>query len=508
MSAPSLVRNMVYNVSGPLLPFVVGAFCIPLVISHIGIDRFGLLTIAWTVVGYLTIFDFGIGRALTLHISRLLGSGRTHEVAPVVRSGLIVMGLISLAGPVSILCFNDALIAWLKIKPAYMDETRSAFLMLGFAIPLVVLSSGLRGILEAFQRFDVTNGVRVLQGVWNFIGPVLVLPFSLRLDAMVAALIVGRIVTTIAYALAVYNAMPAASSSTQPGAVKLRELVSYGGWTTVSNLVSPVMEYMDRFFISSMLGAAVVAFYTTPYELVFRLNFISEGILGVLFPWMSKRLETSADGSARDDMMWLGIKLMSACVFPLVLFVVIVAHPLLRLWLGPIFEEKSALALQILALGLLINSLAKVPSNLIQAKGRSDITALLHLIELPFYVLCLRWALLRYGIEGAAVMWTLRMLLDLGLLMWMSGMVAGISGIAMRRLALVCAVQTMVVVGAMMIDGIAWRIIYGALCCAVSSVAFYRYVLVDAERVFVRQCADWARRIVSDWRRDRRIDNT
>ncbi|SED08478.1 Membrane protein involved in the export of O-antigen and teichoic acid [Burkholderia sp. WP9] len=508
MSSPhSLVKNLIYNISGPLLPFVVGAVCIPLVISRIGTERFGLLTIAWTVIGYLTIFDFGLGRSLTLHVSRSLGSGRPHEVKPIVRSALIMMFLISLIGPVMVLFFNDAFIAWLKVKPAYLNETRGSFLMLGFAIPLVVLTSGLRGVLEAFQRFDVTNGVRVLQGIWTFVGPVCVLPFSVRLDAMVAVLLVGRAASTLAYAVAVYRELPS-SNSTHTTAVNLKDLLSYGGWTALSNMLSPVMEYMDRFFISSVLGAAVVAFYTTPYELVFRLNFISEGILGVLFPLMSKRLALSADGMAGEEMMSLGTKLMTACVFPFVLVIVIVAHPLLRLWLGPVFEQKSAFVLQVLALGLLVNSLAKVPSNLIQANGRSDITAILHLIELPVYILCLQWMLSRYGIEGAAVIWSLRMLLDLVLLLWVSGFVASVPIGAIWRLALVCTLQTLAVGGAILVDGIGWRVVYGAICLAVLSLAFYRYALLETERALLRQMARRALGMIARRIHNKRIDKT
>ena len=499
-AAPSLAKNLMYNITRPLLPFVVGVGVIPILLSHIGTERFGLLTIAWTAIGYLSIFDFGVGRSLTLYVSRSLGSGQLHEIRPMVRNALIMMVLISLIGPVGSFFFNEAFITWLNVKPAYLNETRASFLMLGFAIPLIVLASGLRGVLEAFQRFDVCNGIRVLQGIWFFVGPACVLPFSVRLDVMVATLVVGRVATTLAYAVAVYRVFPASNPTSQP-TVSLKELLFYGSWTALSNMLSVVMDYMDRFFISSVLGAAVVAFYTTPSELVFRLNFISEGILGVLFPLMSKRIVLSRDGMAAEEMMSLGTKLMAACVFPFVLVLVIVAHPLLRLWLGPVFEQKSALVLQVLALGLLVNSLSRVPSDLIQANGRSDVTAKLHMIELPVYVLCLQWALARYGIDGAAVVWSARMLLDLVLLLGVSGAVARVSAAAIWRLALICSLQTLAVGGAIVVDGIGSQVVYGTICLAVLSLAFYRYVLLETERALLRHMVSVALATIARQRR-------
>ena len=63
----------------------------------------------------------------------------------------------------------------------------------------------------------------------------------------------------------------------------------------------------------------------------------------------------------------------------------------LRLWLGPEFAQHSFRVLQWLAVGVFINSLAQVPFSLLQGVGRPDITATLHLIELPLYLGVLWW---------------------------------------------------------------------------------------------------------------------
>ncbi|CAH2798302.1 MAG: hypothetical protein CBARDCOR_5518 [uncultured Caballeronia sp.] len=111
----------------------------------------------------------------------------------------------------------------------------------------MILTSGLRGILEAYHRFDITNAIRTPQGLWTFIGPLGALPFSTHLDVIVAVLVVGRLATTILYWLAVRRVIPAASEGGRVTLSSARELVSYGGWTTLSKVLSPVMDYMDRF---------------------------------------------------------------------------------------------------------------------------------------------------------------------------------------------------------------------------------------------------------------------
>ena len=65
-----------------------------------------------------------------------------------------------------------------------------------------------------------------------------------------------------------------------------------------------------------------------------------------------------------------------------------------------------------MAVGVLLNSLALIPYSLIQGLGRPDVTAKLHLLELPLYI-ALVWVLVKnLGLPGAALAWTLRMGID------------------------------------------------------------------------------------------------
>ncbi|PTB20217.1 flippase [Trinickia symbiotica] len=492
--ASSVSRNIALNVSGPVLPFLMAGVCIPILIRGIGTDRFGLLTIAWTVIGYFSLFDFGLGRSLTWQVSRRLGERRAGEIPHLVRGALILMGCLSIIGSAIVALAAGELIRLLRVPPQFLIETRNAFVLLGVSIPLVVLTSGLRGVLEALQRFDITNGIRVIQGVWTFAGPVCILPVSNRLDAMVTVLVVGRLVTTIAYYLALRRVLPKPDGMPAPKMSFQRDMLSYGGWTTLSNVLSPVMDYMDRFFIGSMLGTAVVAFYTTPYELVYRLNIVSEGILGVLFPMMAHRVAGDKTRTTAGEMLSLGTKLISASVFPIVLVCLLGAHILLRLWVGPVFEQKSSLVLQLLAVGLLANNLAKVPSNLIQANGRSDITAKLHLLELPVYIACLFWMLRHAGIDGAAAVWAFRMLLDLVLLLGMSSKVASVPPRVVFSVSMLAFVQLGVLGAAIFVRGPIWLCAYGAGILLISANVFYRYVLIEAERLLLRHSA---RRVIA-----------
>ena len=163
--------------------------------------------------------------------------------------------------------------------------------------------------------------------------------------------------------------------------------------------------------IGALLSTTAVAYYTTPYELVTKYWFLSNAVLGVMFPAFATSFVR--DRGRTELIFGRGVKYVFLILFPLVLGTVALARELLTAWLGVDFAREGTFVLQCLALGVFLNGLAQVPSALLQGVGRPALTALLHLLELPFYLVA-AWFLIRTrGIEGAALAWTARTALDL-----------------------------------------------------------------------------------------------
>jgi O-antigen/teichoic acid export membrane protein len=179
------------------------------------------------------------------------------------------------------------------------------------------------------------------------------------------------------------------------------------------------MVYFDRFVIGAMLTVSSVAYYTAPYEVVTRLWLIPAALTAVVFPSLSAYLKESP-ARAKDVYRW-SLKFVFFATYPLVLLLTLLAPDWLGLWLGEDYAQRSFQVVQFLAVGVLANSLAYVPYTLLQSAGRADLTAKLHLAELPFYFLLLMWLVGTSGISGAALAWALRSTLDAVVLFMLAG---------------------------------------------------------------------------------------
>lgn len=416
ISSGVLVRNTVWNLIGHGAPMLVAIFTIPMLIKGLGTDRFGILTLAWVMIGYFSLFDFGLGRALTQRVAEKLGAGLKDEIPALVWTSLFLMLVLGLVGALAVVLISPWLVYdILKIPEELRVETVQSFYLLAISIPIVTSTVGLRGILEAQQRFGLTNAVRISLGLFTFLGLLLVLPFSQNLLPLITILVVGRTVAWAVYLTMCFYVMPVLRHRVTFYRNVVGPLIRFGSWMTVTNIVSPLMVYMDRFLIGSLISITAVAYYTTPFEVITKLLIIPSAFVSVLFPAFSSAF--SQDSHRAAHLYYRGTKYVFLLLFPMTLIMVTFAKELLLIWLGVEFAENGFRVMQFLAIGVLVNGVANVPFALLQGSGRPDITTKLNLLELPIYLASVWWLIHAYGIAGVAGAWLLRVTIDAVMLM-------------------------------------------------------------------------------------------
>jgi O-antigen/teichoic acid export membrane protein len=421
-----LVRNVLWNLAGQGAPLVVAIVAIPILVHALGTDRFGVLALAWVVVGYFSLFDFGVGRALTQLLARRLGSTDAAESASLASTSLLLMLGLGVLGGVVIASISPWLVHSVLRIPAWLQqESLVSFLLLASSVPIVISTAGLRGILEAHQRFALSNLVRIPLGLFTFLGPVAVLPFTHNLAVVVLVLVAGRVLAWLAYLLLSVQVMPGLGRLPTFNRAEALPLLRFGGWMTVSNVVGPLMVYLDRFLIGALISVAALAYYAVPFEAITKLWLIAGALTGVLFPAFAHSFTRDSQRTTR--VFGMAVKFLTLVFLPITVLVVALAHPGLSLWLGQDFANHSSWVLRWLAIGVFANSLAQVPFALIQAAGRPDLTAKIHLLELFLYLAALLLALSRFGIDGAAFVWMIRTAVDMAVMFVLSGRLLSLS---------------------------------------------------------------------------------
>jgi len=411
--ASRLSRHTFYNVLGLGAPLLVAVVTIPLLLAGLGVARFGLLTLIWAVASYFGLFDLGLGRALTQQMSAILARGESARSGSLVGTALAMMAALGVLAGLMLALAAPWAVDLVRGVPERSELVAAAW-WIALAMPAIVLTSGLRGVLEAVHAFGIVNLIRLPMGLFTFIGPLVVLwLYGPRLDLIAALLAAGRVVACAVHGICAARVMPRPMRLAFDSA-QVAPLAVAGGWLSVSNIVSPLMGYADRFVVGALISAAAVAWYATPHELVSKLWIVPGALTAVLFPTFAARFALGGAGSL--GLFARATDALFAVLLPITVAIALFAHEGLSWWVGADFAAQSAPLLQVFAVGTLINCLAHVPFTLIQSAGAARLTALIHIAEFPFFIALLWLLTMHYGAFGAACAWLARIVVDTALM--------------------------------------------------------------------------------------------
>lgn len=411
ISGRLLAHNAIWNFGGLAAPMLVGLFAIPLLIDGMGKERFGLLAIIWMGVGYFSLFDMGLGRALTKLVAERMGSDCIDDLGPLIWTALFLIFGLALAGTLVVGWGAGPLVHHvLNVGAQFQVEAIIAFRILAIGLPAVIITTALIGLLAAHQRFATITAVRIPLGVLTFLGPLATVQFSPSLIWATAALLGARVLALVAYFTAAAFVRPELTRPDWPHRIHMRPLVQFGSWLTVTNIVSPLMAYFDRFVVGAIMSMTAVAYYVTPYEVLSRLQILPGSIMGVLFPALTTMM--AGDQTRLSKLYGQTTRTLFLLMLPLASGLFLFAPEALQLWLGEEFRIAATPVAQWLALGTLVNALARLPLTVLQSAGHPDLVAKTHLLELIPYVAILWILTQQFGIAGTAAAWFLRVLAD------------------------------------------------------------------------------------------------
>jgi O-antigen/teichoic acid export membrane protein len=475
----SLFKNTWLNLLGQGLPLVLAFLVLPWLIHTIGDARMGVLTTIWVVIGDFVLLDLGLGRAVVHIVAERTAQGARDEVPDYIWPALFVIGTLSIVGGLIVAVLSPEIVHLLvKVSEELRPEAESAFFAVSLSLPLVTLTSCLRGILEARQKFVGANLLQGLSTGANVLVPVATALSTPSLATMAWALFWARSVLLIVHFIMALREFPELKRAPRLSRGSLTRLFHFGTWSTVTNVVGPVMVYLDRLVVGSRVDASAVPIYAIPHEAVTRFLIIPAALARALFPRMS-----SLTHDVRVDLYRRVVGVMTLAIFPGVAVAIYFADEALRLWLGASLGASAAPIFKILVLGYFFNATAHIPFIQLQSLERPDLSAKIHLVELPVYLAGLFYLTNLYGALGAASAWLLRVSFDAVCMFWTTnklhrnaGLVSETWGIAVGGCLLVPAFFPLAI----------WlRALLCLLAIAVCTVLSWRFWFDSETRVWI-----------------------
>lgn len=408
-------RHTLWNVGGYLLPLAVAFVVLPPTVRHLGVERYGLLALVLVVHDYFGYFDFGLGRAATRLIAEVVHDPKRRASARSVFLTVLVFH-VGLGIVIGVFFFIVVSIAsdWLfSGSTAVVREGKATLVAAALFAPVLLALVAGRGTLEALQRFDLVNAVKVPSNALTYTIPLIGALGGLSLPQIVLLLVGMRLITGIVYVALAIRHLPEGSKVGVDWGLA-RPLLSFGGGIMAANLAGLFLVTGNRVFISALASVGALTYYSIPQDAVSRLWILPASVTSALFPMFAVahgRDDGKASSLYADSTLYLLLLFV-----PVVVVIHAFGRELLGLWMGASFASEATFVLQVITVGVALDAVARIPLTFLQASGNPGIPARIRWLLVPLFLGTSAWAISRWGIAGAAVVWTGRVALETGML--------------------------------------------------------------------------------------------
>jgi O-antigen/teichoic acid export membrane protein len=418
-TSENIKRNTLFNLFGNIFPIVIAIVAIPFTINDLGLELFGVLTISWLIIGNSVIFDLGMGRAVTVFSTKYVKEKNFAEVSKVLACGIQVQLLIGGSACLIFIFISQILVeSVFTISSNLVEESKEAFTYASIGIPISLASSSYRGLLEAAHRFDFLSVFKSTFSSLTYLTPVIGILFNMDIGEITILLVFFQSIQLLTLHLSTFLLFKKINWSLMLNFNKdvFKEMFSFGGWVSLSNVISVIQENIERLIIATLLPISTVTYYSVPKDMLDKVYLIPSSLTRAIFPTIV--LKADLDKKELIQLFNRAFKFIGVIIGFILFGGILVAKPLLLFWVGEEFSDKATLVFQVLSYGILVSSLNMLSVSLFQGIKRPIITLVQQLIRLPI-ILFMAWYLIsRYGLIGGAFSWTFARVLALIMNFW------------------------------------------------------------------------------------------
>jgi O-antigen/teichoic acid export membrane protein len=287
----SLLKNGFYNTAGGVLRSGLGIITTPLLIRQLGVEEYGLWTLASAVIMVVTLAEAGLSTATTVFVAEDLGEGDVSGLSQTLTVTVTMMLLMATLAAVG-LWFGADLVVNLfpQLQPLQQVEVSRAFQFGAVVVWARLVQQVLVGVEQAYQRYDLINLIGTMQSLVTNGGMLSIVLFggrTLKLmewQAFASVFILTGHILIVRYLL----------KNTQLAVVwdrdKAFKVGKYSFMVWLSSLGTMLFLRVDRLIVGSSLGAQALGIYSTFTDITRQINIMSALPIEPLIPMLGESM--------------------------------------------------------------------------------------------------------------------------------------------------------------------------------------------------------------------------
>ncbi|MDB5263106.1 MAG: hypothetical protein JWQ14_2387 [Adhaeribacter sp.] len=381
-----------------------GMVTTPYILKFLDKEEYGLSTILFQIVGYLSMFDFGLGSAVARYLATSRGEDEASQAAVnrIISTSFFTYLALGILVVITGITAAPYLPQFFEMSDRLSDVAVSiAFtlsIFIGLQFPLKVFSS----IFYAHQRLLLSNTTGFVIGLLNMILPIVFLYFGHGLWSFVYTNIISAvlsIVMTIVLLKKYYGYLRIRPRFFDKAL--LSQLFSFGFFLFLNAIAVQIIFFTDRFFIGSFVSlSAVTIYYLTAKVPEICMNLVFK-ITDNAYPAMVEIV--SKEGGDKFKQVHQKLLLITVCCISAAFWLVLILDFwFIELWVG----ESNFAGFNVLVLTLILmvsHSIQHVSAICLNGAGLVKGFSIVSIIEAGLNLGLSIYLGHRYGIEGILI---------------------------------------------------------------------------------------------------------
>ncbi len=400
------------------LNMIIGVAYLPFLTYSLGQSEYGLYSLVYTTMSYLTILDFGFANAIVIYTAKYRQNNdeeKERKLHGMFLTIYTVIGVIAGICGLILMCNVENLFgATLTVEE--LSKAKILMGILSFNLLITFPFSIFNSIITAYEKFVFAKCVNILRII---LAPIIMIPFLLFGYKSITLVIILTLVNIFCsllntfYCIKKLNIKFALKGFDIP---LLKEISIFSFFIFLSVIIDKINWTVDHFILGATLGTVAVAIYSVSAQFNTMYIAFSTAISNILLPRISKMVARNASNEEFTDVFIKTGRLQYIIMALIITGFVLFGHQFILFLFGAEYDLSYYIAC-ILMLPVTLPLIQNIGISILQAKNLHKFRTLVFLgIAICNVILSIILVNI-YGVIGCAVGTAISLILGQGLIL-------------------------------------------------------------------------------------------
>lgn len=407
---PSLRKNVAFNYFGQLYSTFIGILILPMFLSHMGSEAYGLVGFFTLIQAWLQLLDVGMTPTLGREVARLKNKVEEHwRLLTVVNTLEVTFTAVAMIVSLGLFIAKDWIATdWLTVESLNTETVKTAITIMAITVAVRWISSINRSGINAYEAQVWMNVIDIIFNTFRF--PIALLLVVLT-EGNVLAYFYFQLVVVLIEVVVIRCKMRSLLPNKELKKVKrfsmleLKRIAPFALSIGYTSAIWVLLTQLDKLLLSKYLTLSEYGYFTLVGVVVGGMTMLASPVTKALLPRMTAML---ADDKEQEmlHLYKVATRFVATFIFPLALVIAFNAEVVVYTWTGDSqAAEWVAPILPIFILGSMILAIMTFQYFLQYAHGKLKYHVCWNTFSVFVNVPLIVYAATYYGAVGVGWVW-------------------------------------------------------------------------------------------------------